>query len=198
MWAQLKRIIRPNGAIVLLAQTPFDKVLGVSNIEMLRYEWIYEKTGATGFFNAKKMPLKAHENVLVFYDKLPTYNPQMTHGHKRKTATRRDVKSECYGKAVKIAAYDSTSRYPRSVQVYARDKGNIHPTQKPLALMEYLVKTYSNEGDVVLDFAAGSFTTGVAAVNADRQFIGIEKDGDHFLNGSARIRETIKSKCKKV
>jgi len=128
---------------------------------------------------------------------LPTYNPQMTHGHKRKTATRRDVKSECYGKAVKIAAYDSTSRYPRSVQIYARDKGNIHPTQKPLALMEYLVKTYSNEGEVVMDFAAGSFTTGVASIKNNRRFIGIEKEGKHFLDGSERVKQAITLKYNK-
>ena len=132
MWEQLKRVIKPNGAIVLTAQTPFDKVLGVSNLPMLKYEWIWDKPAATGFFNAKKMPMKAHENILVFYNKLPTYNPQKTQGHKRKTSSRVDINSECYGKAFKKTNYDSTERYPRSIQRFSSNKQkiNFHPTQR--------------------------------------------------------------------
>lgn len=189
LWAELKRIITDNGAIVLFAQTPFDKVLGASNLSMLRYEWIWEKTAATGFLNAKKMPLKAHENVLIFYKKLPTYNAQKTTGHERKTAGRKSVNSEVYGKAVKKTNYDSTERYPRSVQVFKHDKQtkNYHPTQKPEALLEYIIKTYSNVGDVVLDFCMGSGTCGVAAKKLNRFFIGMEKEFKYFNISQLRI-----------
>ncbi|MBL4622889.1 MAG: site-specific DNA-methyltransferase [Immundisolibacteraceae bacterium] len=191
MWLQLKRIIKPSGAIVLMAQTPFDKVLGCSNLEMLRHEWIWEKTNATGFLNAKKMPLKAHENALVFYKSLPVYNPQFTHGHERKTAKRKTVNSECYGKALNLTDYDSTSRYPRSVIKFQSDKQkqNLHPTQKPVALMEYLIKTYTNENETVLDFTMGSGTTGVAAKNLQRDFIGIEMDKGYFNVAKERINK---------
>lgn len=202
MWKELKRIIKPRGVIVLTAQTPFDKILGASNISMLKYEWIWEKGNATGFLNAKKMPLKAHENALVFsndpeehwnmmvfYKKLPTYNPQMTHGHSRKTTKRKTVNSECYGKALNLTEYDSTSRYPRSVQFFSSDKQkeNLHPTQKPVALGEFLIKTYTNEGDIVLDFCMGSGSFGVAAINLNRDFIGIEKDEVHFETAKERV-----------
>lgn len=202
MWEQLKRIIKPRGVIVLMAQTPFDKVLGASNISQLKYEWIWEKTNATGFLNAKKMPLKAHENalvfsddpeehwnMLVFYNRLPTYNPRKTEGHPRKSAVRGSVNSEVYGRAIKNAWYDSTSRYPRSVQRFKKDKQTcaIHPTQKPVALMEYLIRTYTDPGEVVMDFCMGSGSTGVACANAGRQFVGIEKVRDYFDVAKDRI-----------
>lgn len=191
MWVELKRIIKQNGAILLCAQTPFDKVLGVSNLNMLKYEWIWEKTTATGHLNAKKMPMKAHENILVFYDKLPTYNPQKTFGHVRKTSTadRSKLGGECYGDQEGVTVYDSTERYPRSVQLFSTDKQktSLHPTQKPAALMEYLVKTYSNEGERVLDFTMGSGTTGVACMNTNRKFIGIELDDKCFNIACSRI-----------
>ena len=162
---------------------------------MLRYEWIWEKTNATGFFNAKKMPLKAHENVLVFYKKLPVYNAQKTTGHERKTAGRKEIGSEVYGKSVRKTFYDSTERYPRSVIKFKSDRyhSNLHPTQKPLSLLEYIVKTYSNEGDVVLDFCMGSGTAGVAAKTLGRSFVGIEKEKKYFDIATARIesRDTI-------
>lgn len=191
MWEQLKRIIKPNGAILLCAQTPFDKVLGVSNLNMLKYEWIWEKTTATGHLNAKKAPMKAHENILVFYKKPPTYNPQKTQGHVRKTSTadRSKLNGECYGSQEGVTVYDSTERYPRSVQVFSTDKQRIalHPTQKPIALMEYLIKTYSNKGETVLDFTFGSCSTGVAALNTNRKFIGIEMEEKYFDIGIKRI-----------
>jgi len=189
MWKQLKRIITDRGLIVLTAQTPFDKVLGASNLPMLKYEWIWDKPHATGFFNAKKMPMKAHENILVFYKKAPTYNPIKTQGHERKTASRSSCGSEIYGKEVKKQHYDSTERYPRSIQRISSDKQkkSRHPTQKPLALMEYLIKTYTNEGDNVLDFTMGSGTTGVAAKNLNRDFIGIELDENYFNIAKERI-----------
>lgn len=191
MWGQIRRVIKPNGAVLIMAQTPFDKVLGASNLPMLKYELIWEKGNATGFLNAKKIPLKAHENILVFYDKLPTYNPQMTHGHKRRTASRKTISSECYGKAIKTTDYDSTSRYPRSVKFFSSDKqrSNFHPTQKPVALMEYLISMYTNVGDSVLDFSMGSGTTGVASLNLGRRFVGIELDESYFNIAKERIGE---------
>lgn len=203
MWEQLKRIIKPNGAIVLMAQTPFDKILGASNLPMLKYEWIWEKTAATGHLNAKKMPMKAHENALVFsddlndhwnmmvfYKKLPIYNPIKTSGHIRKKASAdRTVGSDVYGKQQGITAYDSTERYPRSVIKFASDKQhcNLHPTQKPVALCKYLIETYTKEGETILDFTMGSGTTGVAAIETNRDFIGIEIGEAEFLIAEKRI-----------
>lgn len=193
LWAELKRVAKDNCAIALFAQTPFDKVLGVSNLEMLRYEWIWEKTAATGHLNAKKMPMKAHENILVFYKKLPTYNPQKTTGHKPvNNYTKRNGDGECYGKTVKVSGGGSTERYPRSIQVFSSDKQlcKLHPTQKPLALLEFLVKTYSDEGDTCGDFTMGSGTMGVACKKLNRSFVGFEKDTKIFKIAKNRIIST--------
>lgn len=193
LWAQYNRIIKTNGAILLFAQTPFDKVLGTSNIEMLRYEWIWEKTSATGHYNAKKMPMKAHENILVFYKELPTYNPIKTAGHERKISTanhkRNSKESEIYNPNTILTSYDSTERYPRSVLKFKSDKQklNLHPTQKPIELEEYLIKTYTNEGDIVLDNCCGSGTTGVAAYNCSRNYIMIEKEKKYFDISNNRL-----------
>ena len=191
LWSQYNRIIKDNGAIVLFAQTPFDKVLGASNLEMLRYEWIWEKTTATGHLNAKKMPMKAHENILVFYKKLPTYNPQKTTGHTPVHAyTKYQDDGSNYGKTkIGISGGGNTDRYPRSVQKFKNDKQKcaLHPTQKPVALCEYLIKTYTNEGELVLDNCMGSGTTGVACNNTGRNFIGIEIDENYFNIAKQRI-----------
>lgn len=194
LWIQYKRIIKDNGCILLNAQTPFDKVLGASNLPMLRYEWIWEKTSATGHLNAKRMPMKAHENILVFYNNLPTYNPQKTTGHKRKVSTaihKRNCKeSDVYGKVNQKTGYDSTERYPRSVLLFKSDKQklNLHSTQKPRSLADYFIKTYSNEGDIVLDSCMGSGTYGKSATELNRNFIGIEKDLIEFKKAVARIK----------
>lgn len=188
LWTHYKRICK--GAIVLTAQTPFDKVLGASNLQMLRYEWIWEKGNATGHLNAEKMPLKAHENALVFYDKLPTYNPQKTTGHPRKAATKRKDVTTNYGKqSFDAISYDSTERYPRSVIFFSSDKqrSKLHPTQKPVDLMEYFIRTYTNPGDLVLDNCMGSGTTGVACLKAGRRFIGIEKKIKFFEIAQQRL-----------
>jgi len=189
MWRLMPR--KGNTPVVMTAQTPYDKVLGCSNLKELRYEWIWEKTAATGHLNSKKMPLKSHENILVFYGSLPTYNPQKTTGHKPVNSYTKHVgDGDCYGTTqVGISGGGSTERYPRSVQKFSSDKqkSNLHPTQKPLALMEYLVKTYSNEGDTILDFAMGSGTTGVACVRNNRRFIGIEVDSEYFKISENRI-----------
>ena len=191
LWNEYKRIIKDNGCILLFAQTPFDKILGCSNLEWLRYEWIWEKTQATGFLNAKKMPMKAHENILVFYKNLPTYNPQKTLGHKpiNSYTKKADVqnKTDIYGKVKKdISGGGETDRYPRSVQIFSSDKqknklnGTIHPTQKPLELIEYFIKSYSNENDIILDNVAGSGTVAVACEKLNRQYIVIEKEEKYY------------------
>lgn len=186
LWNHYERIIKDNGVILLFAQTPFDKVLGCSNLKLLRYEWIWEKKQPTGHLNAKKMPMRAHENILVFYKNLPTYNPIKTYGHKRKVSTahhkRNTSTGEIYSKCDNFSDYDSTERYPRSIQVFASDKQklNLHSTQKPLALCEYMIKTYTNEGDTILDNVAGSGTTLVAAKNLNRNYIGIENVQEHY------------------
>ena len=202
LWEQYMRIIKANGAIVLFAQTPFDKILGCSNIDMLKYEWIWEKTQATGHFNAKKAPMKAHENILVFYKGQPIYNYQKTLGHKpinsfTKLASVAN-KTEVYGKVTKdIKGGGDTDRYPRSVLRYKSDKqltklnGTGHPTQKPVALCEYLIKTYTNEGHVVLDNTMGSGTTGVACANTGRKFIGMEQDSKYFDIAVKRVEESF-------
>ena len=192
MWLQLDRICKPNTAKLMFAQTPFDKILGCSNLKELKYEWIWEKTTATGHLNAKKMPMKAHENILVFYKSLPTYNPQKTVGHKPANSyTKHQDDGSNYGETkVGISGGGQTDRYPRSVQVFKTDKQKVslHPTQKPVALLEYLIKTYTNEGETVLDFTAGSFSTGVACINTNRKFIGIEMEEKYFDIGVNRMR----------
>lgn len=193
LWEQYCRVIKDNGAIVLFAQTPFDKVLGCSNLKMLKYEWIWEKTSATGHLNAKKMPMKAHENILIFYKKLPTYNPQKTTGHTPvHSYTKHQDDGSNYGKTlIGISGGGSTERYPRSVQVFKTDKQKeaLHPTQKPVDLLEYLIKTYTNEGETVLDNTMGSGSTGVAAVRTNRNFVGIELDDTYFEIANKRIKD---------
>lgn len=194
LWSEYERVIKDDGAILLFAQTPFDKVLGASNLKLLRYEWIWEKTSATGHLNAKKMPMKAHENILVFYKKLPTYNPQKTFGHERKVSTpehkRNCIESNVYNNGQKMTGYDSTERYPRSVQIFSSDKQKVklHEAQKPLDLIEYMIRTYTNEGDLILDNAAGSGTVGIGAISLKRKSILIENDPKIFKICCNRVR----------
>jgi len=202
LWKQYKRIIKDNGAVVLTAQTPFDKTLGASNIRMLKYEWIWEKSQATGHLNAKKMPMKKHENILVFYKKLPTYNPQLIEKDPkniRPLAKDRDFKKRgCYGnfKDGDFREIPKEMGYPQSiVKINSIKRGRnievLHPTQKPLELFEYLVKTYTNEGETVLDNAMGSGTTMVACKNTNRNGIGIEKEEKYFKIAQKRINSTL-------
>ncbi|OMF28430.1 site-specific DNA-methyltransferase [Paenibacillus sp. FSL H8-0259] len=199
LWEHYRRIIKDNGAIVLTAQTPFDKVLGYSNLKWLRYEWIWEKSAATGHLNAKKMPMKAHENVLVFYKNLPTYNPQKTGGHRPVNSyTKHQHDGSNYGAtSIGISGGGSTERYPRSVQPFATDKQkeSLHPTQKPIGLFEYLIRTYTNEGDLVLDNCIGSGTTAAAAISLNRNFIGIEKEIEYVNIARERIDRVQAQLC---
>jgi len=193
LWVEYNRVIKDNGAIVLFAQTPFDKVLGSSNLKMLKYEWVWEKTQATGHLNAKKMPMKAHENILVFYKNLPTYNPQKTTGHKPMNSgvRRSSLKNENYNEINKVDLPfgGDTDRYPRTVLEFKSDKQKkyLHPTQKPLLLIEYMIKTYTNEGDLILDNACGSGTTGRGAKNLNRNYIMMEQETKYYEIACKRV-----------
>ena len=200
MWEQLKRIIKPNGAIVMTASQPFTSILGASNVPWLKYSWYWRKTRATGHLNAKKMPMKDIEDVLVFYSKPPTYNPQGViecdiQQHNSKSHSLRgkvtDPTSVVTG-GIGYKPYKQTlTNYPRQLLEFASEGGTVHPTQKPVALMEYLINTYTNEGETVLDFTMGSGTTGVACVNTNRSFVGIELDDTYFDIAEKRIQTTI-------
>jgi len=199
LWKHYERIIKDNGAIILTASQPFTTILTSSNIKLFRYELIWQKDKASGFLNANKMPLKAHENVLVFYKKLPTYNPQKTIGGLQRKRTRKKPTHEVLGKTGvndKHVIWQDNTRYPISVLEFDVDTINhsLHPTQKPVSLMEYLIKTYTNEGETVLDNCMGSGTTGVACKNTNRNFIGIEKDEKYFDVASNRIEIVKKQK----
>lgn len=189
LWEQYERIIKDNGAIVLTAQTPFDKVLGASNLKMLRYEWIWEKSRATGHLNAKRMPLKNHENILVFYKKLPVYNPQGVVILDNPKICRGGETSSNYGRVSDEDYVQTMTGYPKTVQRFQSESGTVHPTQKPVELFEYLIKTYTNEGDLVLDNAAGSGTTGVACRNLGRDFILMEKEQEYIDIIHERLNE---------
>ena len=193
IWEQYKRIIKDNGAIILFAQTPFDKVLGASNLPMLKYEWIWRKSRPTGHLNANKMPMKAHENILVFYKKPPIFNKQMTIGkpnHVKDGSIRKSkATNNNYGHFENAVQKATELKNPVTVIEFSQQDPNKieHPTQKPIDLMEYLVKTYTNENDTVLDNTMGSGTTGVACVNTNRKFIGIEMDDNYFEIAKQRI-----------
>ena len=189
LWEQYERIIKDNGAIVLFAQTPFDKILGYSNLKLLKYEWIWDKKLGTGHLNAKKMPLKRHENILVFYKKLPTYNPQKSKGIPYNKGYG-VAPSSNYGKQrATLSENKSGDRYPVSILEFsnANRKNRLHPTQKPVELLEYLIKTYTNENEIVLDNCMGSGSTGIACLNTNRKFIGIELDEKYFEIAKNRI-----------
>lgn len=189
LWEQWRRVCKPNAAVVLFGQMPFTAALVMSNLKDFRYEWIYEKTNTTGFLNARKMPMKAHENISVFYRALPVFNPQMEEGEKY--VKRQGRGAEVYGKACCVQTVSDGPRYPRDVVTFSNpswgpDKGE-HPTQKPVSLCEYLIRTYTNPGETVLDNCMGSGTTGVACVRTGRRFIGIELDQGYFSTAQRRI-----------
>ena len=194
LWPEYKRVVKKNGAIVLFAQSPFDKVLGASNLDMLKYEWIWEKPQGTGHLNAKKMPMKSHENILVFYRQHPKYNPQLEWGTPYTSTAGSN--STNYGKQKdSVTSISDGRRYPKDVLRFSKaetDK-HLHPTQKPVALLEYLIKTYTDSGDTVLDNCMGSGSTGVACVNTNRRFIGIELDDDYFNIAKQRINTCVKT-----
>ncbi len=191
MWEQLKRVIKPNGAIVLFGSEPFTSALIMSNIKMFKYCWVWEKNSVTGVLNAKKQPLRCIEDVVVFYGKQCLYNPQgvVLCNLVCSTGNTNDKNSDNYG-AVKGKTYiKKQTGYPRQIQRFKSVIKTIHPTQKPVALMEYLIKTYTNENETVLDFTMGSGTTGVGCKQLGRRYIGIEINPDYCKIAEDRLRQ---------
>ena len=201
LWEHYKRVCKHNAAILLFAQMPFGSDLIQSNRKMFRYEWVWEKSVGMGFFNVNRMPLRCHENVLVFYRKLPTYNPQKGKGEPY--TKRTNAKARVYSNAERTPTVNDGSRYPRDVLKFTSEgslagavgKNLLHPTQKPVALCEYLVKTYTNEGETVLDNCMGSGTTAIACINANRRFIGFETDKGYFEASQERIAQALEARA---
>jgi len=195
LWEQYRRIIKDKGVIVLTASQPFTSNLVMSNPKLFRYSLVWEKSKSTGYLNSKKMPMRSHEDILVFYKSLPIYNPQMVDGKPydkgkahRPTEVYREQKGEIHVKN------DSGQRYPRSVQYFktAESEGVVyHPTQKPISLMEWLIKTYTNEGDIVLDNCIGSGTTAIACIRTNRKYIGIDIDESYINITTERISNEL-------
>ena len=190
LWEQYKRVIKDNGAIVLFGSEPFSTYLRMSNIKMYRYDIIWDKVNIGNPMNAKKMPLKSHENISLFYKKLPTYNPQKTDLHIKRTAKQYNVSDNfAKGNAKKGYTSELVGKYPKSIlkiSNYLR-RNKLHPTQKPIEVLEWLVKTYTNEGDTVLDNTMGSGTTMLACKTLNRNGIGIEKDPQYYAVAVARV-----------
>lgn len=244
LWEQYRRVLKYNGAIVLTASQPFTSVLVASNLKDYRYNWVWEKSKATGYLNSKRMPMKAHEDICVFYRKLPTYNPQMVagtpydkgkahrptsvygaQGQKRNTRRRKDLleleeaelhtlleknslsvtgtkeeQAERYIRLlnpIEVHVKNTTGlRYPRTVQYFktAESEGKVfHPTQKPISLFEYFIRTYTNENEIVLDTCAGVGTAALAALNSNRKYICIEKNETYYNIMNERISERIEN-----
>lgn len=184
LWSHYWRVLKPNGAVVLTAAQPFTSALVMSQPDAFKYQWVWEKTAATGHLNARHQPMRNHEDVTVFYSERGTYNPQGLVPHGK--VTRRGSNGENFRDSGKENFQEFTN-YPRSVLKIASEGKTVHPTQKPVALMEYLIRTYTNEGETVLDNCMGSGTTGVAARNTGRKFIGIERDPEYFKIAKHRI-----------
>jgi DNA modification methylase len=187
MWEQLNRIIKPNGAIILFGSEPFSSALRMSNIKNYKYDWVWEKNRATNVLNAKKQPLRCLENISIFNVK--KYNPQgLKVCNERSRNSKKD--SDIYGSGQNKTYIQKFTNYPKQLLKFKSVQRNQHPTQKPVVLMEYLIKTYTNETETVLDFTMGSGSTGVAAKNLNRNFIGIEQDDNYFEIAKKRIEET--------
>ena len=189
LWEAVRWAVKPEGAALFFAQCPYDKVLGASNLAMLRYEWIWYKERGTGFLNANRAPLKKSENILVFYQKAPAYFPQFEQGEPYKKIHARSGTSPNYGKFERQSSESGDGRrYPGNVLAFQTVAHTIHPTQKPVELCEYLIKTYTRPGEVVADICAGSGTTAVAALNTGRRFICFETVPAYYAAASERIR----------
>lgn len=201
MWAEFNRVTKQNAAIVLFSQLPFAVDLINANRKMFRYEWIWEKSVACGFLNANKMPLRAHENILVFYRRLPTYNPQFRSGKAYIRTQEEEHGGGVYrGRKASKTVNDGNHYYPRdvvkfkSIQTLSKTEPRYHPTQKPVALMKFLVETYTNEFDLILDATMGSGSTGVAAVSCGRKFVGFEKEQNFFEVSQKRIQAALSAR----
>ena len=192
LWREYKRIIKDNGAIVLTSQGIFTAKLILSNEKWFKYKLVWEKSKATNFLNAKKQPLRKHEDICIFYNKQPIYNPQMREGKPYDKGVRKDQLTGSYGDFNPVHVKSEGKRYPTDVVYFktAESEGKVyHSTQKPVGLLEYLIKTYTNENEVVLDCCMGSGSTGVAALNTNRRFIGIELDENYFNIAVERLKD---------
>ena len=191
LWEQYTRIIKERGAIVLTASQPFTSALIISNTKWFKYEIVWDKVNVSNPMLAKKQVLKSHENICVFYKKQCTYNPQMTIGKKWKRGGKNTTKSRALDIDMKRTYEDDVTdrKYPKSIQTFsnADNTNRVHPTQKPVPLFEYLIKTYTNEGELVLDNCIGSGTTAIAAINTNRNYIGIEKDENYYELAKNRV-----------
>lgn len=185
LWAEYRRVCRKGAAIVLTAAQPFSSVLVASNLKEFKYEWVWVKSKITGVLNAKKMPVRKHEQILIFSNAPTVYNAQGLIA--KGTITKQGGNSDNYGCRSSVEYVQEWTNWPRDVLEIASEGNTVHPTQKPVALMEYLVRTYTNPGDTVLDNTMGSGTTGVACVNSGRNFIGIEMDDKYFDIAKSRI-----------
>lgn len=188
MWAQVWRVLKPNGAAVLFGSEPFSSFLRISNIKSYSYDWKWEKTKPVGHLNANKKPMNKYEDILVFSRRQPTYNPQGLIAIEPKL-TKRTNKGGIYGAQAGKSSVRSFTGYPSNILKFQSQNGELHPTQKPVTLMEYLIRTYTNQGETVLDFTMGSGTTGVACANTNRHFIGIEREPTYFQIAKDRIEE---------
>ena len=203
-WEQANRVTKRNGAMAMFSQLPFGVDLINANRKNFRYEWIWEKSLGTGMFNAKKMPLRCHENILVFYQKLPTYNPQFRSGkpYKRAPQTPKNYEGGVYHGVKSLPSRnDGDKYYPRDVikfTVSMSSEERYHNTQKPVDLLEYLIKTYTNEGELVLDATIGSGSTAVACINTNRHFIGFELNEKYFDIANQRIAEAQARKAQEL
>ena len=196
MWEHVKRVSKDNTAIVLFGAQPFTSVLVCSNLKMFKYDWVWQKPKGTGHLNAKKMPLRDKEDILIFYNKSCRYNPQFSVGspykNKAGNPNLNTSQTDCYGAYTNIREDNPGRRYPKQIiQFPVVERGSVHPTQKPVALLEYLIKTYTDEGDTVLDFCMGSGSTGVACKNTNRNFIGIEKELKYYEIAKNRIGDQL-------
>lgn len=197
MWLRLNKLIKSNGAIVLFGSEPFSSALRMSNIKNYKYDWVYVKSQSSNFLNAKKQPLRNNECISVFYQKQCIYNPQMTQGKSYKCKQGQSSNSVSADMNVISGGHitiNNGNRYPLTVLDKVNIEVGFHPTQKPIPLMEYLIKTYTNENEIVLDFTMGSGTTRVACVNTNRKFIGIEKEETYFNIAKERILQRYEEK----
>ena len=188
LWEAVRWAVKPEGAVLLFAQCPYDKVLGASNLPMLRYEWVWYKSRCSGFLNARRAPLKKSENILVFYRKSPLYDPQFEQGEPYKKIHRKSGNSPNYGKFERTSGESDGRRFPGNVLAFPTVANAVHPTQKPVSLCEYFIRTYTRPGEVVADICAGSGTTAVAAVNTGRRYICFENAPAFYGPAAERVR----------
>ena len=193
LWEAVRWAVKPEGAVLLFAQCPYDKVLGASNLPMLRYEWVWYKSRCSGFLNARRAPLKKSENILVFYRKSPLYDPQYEQGEPYKKIHRQSGNSSNYGKFERTSGESDGRRFPGNVLAFPTVANAVHPTQKPVPLCEYFIRTYTRPGEVVADICAGSGTTAIAALHTGRRSVCFEKDADIYAAAVERISKAAAS-----